>query len=407
MDVKELIEEPDVQSVISPFAPQSYVKKSNFLISAKYQSTLLENQLLLMSLQNVRENSKGELVSLIPSTQIMKLLNKQYGEFYTQLQKVAMKLLKNVVMIEDEEKKWFHASNIVSDAISSEGNFIVKFNNTMKPLIMNLTMKYTPLDTRIMIQFTSTASFRLYEVLKSKCYYPKYVDEDKKTNVFQHEFDLAELKVTLGAVDLSDERIARIINDKKNPDYDKLLKDIQKMSEKDKTINKPKYSTWYDFKRYILDKAVPEINEKSDIFVEYDVVRKGYGGKISKIIFTISNVDRDIVIENDEVVPVEEPSAEKLMELIEKADEIFDGQLVLKDVKAVLKASGYNLDKIKKAYKIAREQSGIHNLAGWLIRAVENNYEAPVKNKKKDKNSSYMEREYDFDALEKELLANG
>lgn len=40
-------------------------------------------------------------------------------------------------------------------------------------------------------------------------------------------------------------------------------------------INETKYDRWVDFRRYVLDKIVAEINENTDLKLEYDTIKKG------------------------------------------------------------------------------------------------------------------------------------
>lgn len=40
-------------------------------------------------------------------------------------------------------------------------------------------------------------------------------------------------------------------------------------------INVTKYDRWVDFRRYVLDKIVAEINENTDIQLEYETIKKG------------------------------------------------------------------------------------------------------------------------------------
>jgi plasmid replication initiation protein len=40
-------------------------------------------------------------------------------------------------------------------------------------------------------------------------------------------------------------------------------------------INEAKYDRWIDFRRYVLDKIVSEINENTDLDIDYEVIKKG------------------------------------------------------------------------------------------------------------------------------------
>ena len=54
------------------------------------------------------------------------------------------------------------------------------------------------------------------------------------------------------------------------------------------------FDKWCDFKRRVLDVAVNEINEKSDISVKYDLMRSGRGGKIYGIDFEVTKKDMTV-----------------------------------------------------------------------------------------------------------------
>ena len=384
------------------FNKLNFVSKSNYLISSKFSSTLLENKLLLLSLQRVQQNSKGQWISSITAPEIKMLLRKDYSEFYVQLRRTALRMLKNVIMIEDPETKSFHASNIISDAYSREGNFTVIFNPNMSTIVTSLKENFTVLNVGICCDFDSVAAFRLYEILKSKCYYPKGME--RKNNLFEIEFDINELKVTMGAVDMSDPKVADIINGKANPDYERALKEVAKLSEKDNSVKKPKWNTWYDFKKQILDKAIEEINKKADLDISYDTIQKGHGGKVSKVIFTVKLLTEKNKTENTQTAI----SQEERFTFIEKADEILESNLSIKDIKNILEKANYDLDKVQKAYDLSKKQTQINNLTGWLIKAIEEQYEEPVPKKGKSKKAygDFMERQYDFEELESQLVSN-
>ena len=80
-----------------------------------------------------------------------------------------------------------------------------------------------------------------------------------------------------------------------------------------------------------------------------------------------------------------------------------------KEMLSILKASGNDISKCKTAKNIlCRQTQKIQNVAGWLIRAVTENYQSVSKKPATKKNSfhDYQQRDYDFEELEKMLLAN-
>lgn len=86
---------------------------------------------------------------------------------------------------------------------------------------------------------------------------------------------------------------------------------------------------------------------------------------------------------------------------------MIEENLSFKDIKAICKASNYDIEKIRNAYNIAQETPNITNLVGFMIKAIQEEYTVPVKKKgrpKKNKFNNFDERQYNFDDLEKGIL---
>lgn len=397
------LKKPVENASIVPFTNLGNYSKSNYLISAKYQSTLLENQILAMSLQRVHMEGNN-LISEISASEIKVLLGKTYQDFYIQLKKTALRLLNNVIMIEDPEKRKFKGSNIITDCESEDGNFKITYNIGMKDVITGLKNNFTRLNLDVMIRFTSSSTFRLYELLKSKCYHPKGVEGP---NIFQIEYDIAELKITLGAVDITHPQIAPMLNGKETPNYKKILEEAAQLAKRDSTFKKPKFEKWYDFKRQVIDIGVEEINEKSDIHVIYNTLKTGKGGKVSKIIFVVTAGQPSMVIDAEEKTVI---NPDELIEKLDILGEVIEEHLPIKDLKTILETADYDISRVEKAYQVSKKQKNkIHNLTAYLIMAIRDEYDIPVSvvNKKGTGFNNFNERQYDFDELEKELLDNG
>lgn len=346
----------------------------------------------------------NNLISEISASEIKVLLGKTYQDFYIQLKKTALRLLNNVIMIEDPEKRKFKGSNIITDCESEDGNFKITYNIGMKDVITGLKNNFTRLNLDVMIRFTSSSTFRLYELLKSKCYHPKGVEGP---NIFQIEYDIAELKITLGAVDITHPQIAPMLNGKETPNYKKILEEAAQLAKRDSTFKKPKFEKWYDFKRQVIDIGVEEINEKSDIHVIYNTLKTGKGGKVSKIIFVVTAGQPSMVIDAEEKTVI---NPDELIEKLDILGEVIEDHLPIKDLKTILETADYDISRVEKAYQVSKKQKNkIHNLTAYLIMAIRDEYDIPVSvvNKKGTGFNNFNERQYDFDELEKELLDNG
>lgn len=330
--------------------------KSNFLIGGKYKSSLLENKVLAIALANIQNvvEEHGLLYSRIKASELRKMLGANSGSFYNQLEPVARALTGKTIGMAEPDKKIFDYMAIIIHASYADGIFTIKFNPEIKDYIHDIKKNFTLLQLPIMLSFKSVYSFRLYELLKSKAYYPKQTYE--RTGVFHTTFLLSELKFDLGVVNAELDSVKRILANEKNPDFDKA---IDKSPEK--VLN-----NWGDFKKKVLEVAKKEINQKTDIVIDYTPVRGGKGGKIFQLEFTIRF---NSVLQEPETGMTD---ADKL-KVLENMSSYIPYPLSLHELETIAEAANYDLDKIKKAYDHMQEYE-VTNVAGWLISALKNNY---------------------------------
>lgn len=90
---------------------------------------------------------------------------------------------------------------------------------------------------------------------------------------------------------------------------------------------------------------------------------------------------------------------------------MFNNKLNSIDCAKILTVAKGDLDKIKEAYNIAKQQPKINNLCAWIIACIKGNYTVPVtitnninKDKEIDIFNDYEQRKYDWTELEKKLL---
>ena len=78
------------------------------------------------------------------------------------------------------------------------------------------------------------------------------------------------------------------------------------------------------------------------------------------------------------------------------------------DISVICKAAEYDIQKIEKAYMVASSSTNaIDNLVGFMIKAIKENYDLPVKKengKKQNKFNNFHQRDYNFDEYERALL---
>lgn len=371
--------------------------KPNFLISAKYKSSLMANKVLAISLSRLQEaedSKDGVLVSDIKASEIKKLIGGNYGSFYKTLEKTAREMTGRTIGISDPESHMFAYTVVITQAVYFKGIFRIEYNRHLTKYLKEIKRNFTRLKLSVMLTFQNVYAFRLYEILKSEAY-PR-TNQQKETNIYIKRFSIAELRFLLGVANAELNVVQNILSDRKNPDYEKAY-----AKTPEKVMN-----TWSDLKRYALDPAVKEINHISDITVEYTTSRSGYGGKVNHIEFKI-----ELNGEEEEITDTAVEATEILSEddAIDQTYELFNGTLKMKDVRSIVKEAGCDFMKIKNAYEVFNSQQNVNNITGFMIKAIQEGYQR-VSRKGQKENQFYLEEQADYgdmDALEREILANG
>ena len=212
------------------------VVKDNALIQASYTLDLVEQRLMLLAIMEARETGKG-----IAPDSLLQIHAHSYAEHfnvnketaYTVMKDASKGLFDRYVTYHDKNPKTgkdrsFHCRWV--DKIGYEkdtGIVYLRFTHDVVPLITRLEQQFTSYDIEQISSLTSGYSIRLYELLIQW-------RSVGKTPVF----DLQQFRQQLGVEEI-------------------------------------KYSRMSDFKKYVLDFAVQQINEHTDITVKYDQHKQG------------------------------------------------------------------------------------------------------------------------------------
>lgn len=373
--------------------------KSNVLISGKYKSTLLENQIMAYSLAHAAQFDLGQtdretIKSSFSVKELKQIVGGNGGSFYTRLNATAQAMTGRSIGMSSEDGKTFDYIAVVTRATCANGVFTIEYNGAVRNLLVDLQRNYSKLNLAIQMRFKNNYAFRLYELLKQKCFHAKG-DTTSKENVYMVRMGLAELKLELGIVNAELDSVKKVLKNKKNPDFEKALE----------VSPERMFDNWYDFRRSVLEKALKEINEQSDIFVEYTPIRQGTGGKVVGIDFTIqqSAIDKDAVMN---MILTEDDKLDMLVDLREMTKREF----TTKELRTIADAAKWEKEKIEQAYQIYMTQTDVKNPVGWMVKAIKEGYKegnkktgAKRNTKKNAKMNNFDQREYDYDELERAL----
>lgn len=220
------------------------IVKSNKLIQASYRLSLTEQQMVLYSICRAREEQKG-LSANEPVSVDARSFAVQFGvdptNVYRLLKEASLALYERQVVIHDihpkSGKPRIVKTRWISDAAYVDGAGIVEFTFAPKmiPFITRLEKEFTSYRLAKIGNMTSVHAIRIYELLI------------QYQTVGRREFGIEELKEMLGI-----------------PGEYKAIK---------------------DFKKWVIDVAVKQINEHSDLFVSY--LQRKTGRTVTHLIFDI------------------------------------------------------------------------------------------------------------------------
>ena len=398
-----------------------FITIDNSIVRAREKTNLLESKIEILAIHHLDKNSKIKekmdnhgnkyMVNyvVLSAKEIQQLMGRSDGDTYIDIRHAAFALKEKYLIVENRESRQFVLRSMYGDVAYDNGSLYVEFNPDVQDLFLDMKEKFTKLSLPIMFSFRKNGGFQLYKVLKSYAFSPNLPKIDmslaqEELPVFRVSFDLTDLRMVLGYVDINQDKLKEEAQ-KKNPNFEKMAKEEKK----------PQYKRWSDFNNRVIEPGVEEINKISDIYIA-DIVKgtSGRGGRVTSIDFYIQhnkayyydqqqNTSDNVEIKSKQTVVKELTEDEKA----DFCDEIFDlieEKIKIKDAMTLAEVAGYNIEKIKTAYEVMKAYSKkkqIDNVVGFLIASIEKGFEMPVE-KKMD--HGFNEREIDFDEIMKDIL---
>lgn len=201
------------------------VVKDNKIIEASYTLSLSEQRVLLACISQI--DSKNSLQPdnkfHVVASDIVDLMGLNRSNAYRDMKMAVDKLYDRSIKIDGEnsEMRWIYRKEYVKD----EGKITLYFSPEIIPYLSQLSEKFTAYKLKYVAQFKSSYSIRLYEILVQ---WASTGEREVKINWLREIFQVED-----------------------------------------------KYTAIKDFKKYIIDPAVTDINEHSNIWVEYGQRKSG------------------------------------------------------------------------------------------------------------------------------------
>lgn len=205
------------------------VVKSNYLIQkTRYDLSLSEQKLILHLIQLIEPKDDDFKRYYFSIKEYCKICEMDYknGKNYQNIKKSLKSLSDKSFWVDTGDKeilmRW------LNDVVIDKGTGVieVELSKNLKPYLLQLKTFFTKYNYLYVMAMKSQYSIRLYELLKSY------------ENVKGIIYEVTELRKLLN---LTDDVLPR----------------------------------WVDFKRFVIEQAIKEVNALTDIQIEYDTIKKG------------------------------------------------------------------------------------------------------------------------------------
>lgn len=326
---------------------ENWVYQSNKLIEASYTLTVIEQKIIRLLASMIRKDDEDFKEYEFKTKELIKILNTSDSRFYRDIDNITDLIMQRIIKIKDINTGEFEKYHWVDVAKYKSGTLKLKINKELKPFYLNLDW-YTKYQLKNIMQFKSTYSFRLYELLK------------QYEGIRYRTIEIEEL---------------RNIFD----------------------IGKNEYPKYANLKQKVINISIKEINSNTDLHIDFEEIKTCR--KVTSIKFYIHQ--NKAVNEIAATKTIEDP---KESDKVKETQAIFHNhKITQREAKDVLKDSKNNLELIKQCYEYALNKNKIDNIVGY-IRTLVKGFNEPKGNIRNSTFNNFEQRIYDFDKLEKGLL---
>ena len=220
----------DSSSQPSLFDAETRVVKSNQLIQSRMNWTKLEHRVVAMLIAQLRKDDEQFKEQKVYIKDIADLSGRSGKSLYDQAEEICQKLLDQKVHVRtqtEDGRRRYKGYNCMStcEYVEGSGYIEAKFNDDMRPFLLQLKRRFTQYNLQSFMQLSSQHSMRIYELLK--------------------------MREGLRFLRISVEELREIL------------------------CCEHSYNRFTDFKRWVIENARDELQEKADIYFNYKVERDG------------------------------------------------------------------------------------------------------------------------------------
>ncbi len=307
------------------------VVKHNKLIEFKGKMTTNELKLFSLIISDVREQQEKQFERYNINISVLKETTKDKN-FYDYISDVAFKLEDKRIIVEklnNKGKRYRTSIRLINkpEITDESKELALHIDKDLIPYITDLRREFTRYEIENILRLSSNYSIRLYELLK------------QYQTISKREIKLEELKGYLG-------------------------------------LEKNQYSRIYDFERWVLKVAKGEINEHTDLKIDYEKLKTGR--RITSILFKIEARDQDREVYIDYLNEFYNIKEMKIKMGLEEENFSTEQIMNLYEI-AVKKADNEDIDLfeyVRFNYNYIKDKA--RNRYAYLLKALEDDYASAI-----------------------------
>lgn len=297
------------------------IKQSNRLIEARYNLTIYEQRMMIAICTLLDENAQDFEKVRVSVADMAKFCKFDETKGYTHVKSTIMRLATRTLQIKHSDGGWYVTHWLQSARyIPNESVIEYKIDGELKPELLQLKAGYLKTKAAPLMEFRRDYTARLYFILKKMI----------KIGEFDYDLDFFRDRFMLGK----------------------------------------SYKLFANLKNKVLEPAIDEINEQSDISVKYEYIKEGRSYK--KIHFEVTSKEKSPEEKLEDIGQV------KLIESA-KSSTNEDKQAVLENL-IQRGVSSEQAERIVKKYSVARMRRNISqavkqkdtakNLPGLIVKFI-------------------------------------
>lgn len=202
------------------------VYQHNNLVEARYDLTLQEKRILLYALSKINPEDIAFKYVTFNIKELCELSGVTGENYYNELRRTTKRLRGRTMEVTDLDNQTLTQVGWVDHIVYNlkNGTISIRFHNFLKSFLLDLKSSFTAIPLSQTLGFSSAYAIRFFEILKQ---YEK---------IGTRELTLNEIRSHLG-------------------------------------ISKEKFSRYNDFKRFVIDISIREINKKTDILIDFSEIK--------------------------------------------------------------------------------------------------------------------------------------